>query len=69
MYYPNGKTRVLGAYIDGRAHGFWEGYYPNGQLKAAGNYDKGELVGHWVWYYQDGLILKDSIYSYPNSYE
>jgi antitoxin component YwqK of YwqJK toxin-antitoxin module len=69
LYYPNGEIRVLGTYLDGKAHGFWEGYYPNGQLKTSGNYHKGKLIGHWIWYYQDGTIVKDSIYNYPNSFE
>ena len=66
LFYPDGKLRVSGTYIDEKAHGFWEGYYSNGQLKSSGEYNKGKLVGRWVWYYEDGTKLKDSIFSYPN---
>ena len=59
LYYPNGDIRVSGIYVDGNAHGLWEGYYPNRQLKSAGEYYKGELVGDWVWYYEDGSNVKD----------
>jgi len=69
LYYNNGDVKLSGAYLKNKAHGYWEGFYPNGQLKSAGEYYKGELVGYWAWYYEDGSLIKDSIYTYPKSYE
>ena len=69
LLYKNGEVKVLGYYLDGKAHGYWQGYYPNGYLRTSGEYYNGELVGYWAWYYEDGSVFRDTTYEYPEFYE
>jgi uncharacterized protein len=62
-WYPNGKIRVEGKYIDGDKTGTWKYYYYHGGLSETEQYVEGRLDGPDVRYNEDGTKSKESVYT------
>lgn len=61
-YYPDGKLRATGNYIDNLRSGKWTFYYHNGRIEQQGEYIKGKENGIWTWYYDNGNIWREESY-------
>lgn len=59
-FYPDGKIRIEGNYLDGIKIGEWKSYYQNGKLNSVNNYKKnnqGEILnGEQIRYNDDGSV-------------
>ena len=53
-YYLNGKTEVLGIYINNIPNGIWTYYYENGNVKMRGRLKGNDSYGIWKYYYENG---------------
>lgn len=62
-YYPEGKIKAKGKYINDLRDGPWLFYFRNGKIEQKGNYKNGLPHGEWIWYYQNGNILREEEYS------
>ncbi|MBS4056892.1 MAG: toxin-antitoxin system YwqK family antitoxin [Bacteroidales bacterium] len=62
-YYPDGKVKARGNYLNDKKTGNWEFYYPGGQIEQQGAYDKnGQLTGKWIWFYSSGQRQREESY-------
>lgn len=61
-FYPDGKIRAEGNYIDNRRTGLWKFYDPSGKVEQTGYYNNGRPDGLWKWYYENGAILREEEY-------
>lgn len=53
-YYSNGKIKVEGNTVNGKAHGLWRYYYENGFVWSEGKFRHGKRSGHSLVYYENG---------------
>lgn len=53
-FYPNGRLKAEGLYVDGRSEGLWTFYLPEGGLEAKGNYENGLKSGEWEYFHPEG---------------
>jgi len=77
-YYPSGKIKTHGSFINGHPAGELLKYYPGGILQANMNFDETGRVSYVKMYYETGNLasegkyidqLKDSIWNYYSSYD
>lgn len=61
-YYPTGKVKAEGSYVNSRQSGAWKFYRNEGRIEQTGNYNSGRPDGFWKWYYDDGSLLKEEEY-------
>jgi antitoxin component YwqK of YwqJK toxin-antitoxin module len=61
-YYPDGKEKSKGFYIDDKKSGTWTYFFNNGMTEQTGKYSNGLPDGQWRWYYETGQILRDEFY-------
>lgn len=61
-YFPNGKVKSMGTYLNGKKAGVWKFYFDNGKLAQQGNFINGEPDGIWKIYYQSGNLLANEVY-------
>ena len=61
-YYPSGKLKSVGNYVDGEKEGIYKEYYENGQLWFEENYKKGKLDGLSKTYYENGQLWIEENY-------
>jgi len=66
-YYPSGKTKAIGAYLNNRRNGRWTYYFENERIEEKGNFIGGRFDGEWIWNYADGSVWR--IESYFNGKE
>ncbi|WP_310992976.1 toxin-antitoxin system YwqK family antitoxin [Aequorivita marina] len=57
-FYPSGKLKIEGQYIDNKKTGKWVSYYENGEERAIKNYLKGELNGYQKMDYSQVLYME-----------
>ncbi|MGC4091321.1 MAG: hypothetical protein QM756_26270 [Polyangiaceae bacterium] len=50
-WFPDGKRRAVGPYVDDKPHGAWKIYFPSGNLAAIGLFARGVRQGQWQFYY------------------
>jgi antitoxin component YwqK of YwqJK toxin-antitoxin module len=59
-FFPDGKTKAKGLYVDDFKSGYWEYYHQNGMVEQKGKYDaKGRLSGLWQWFDENGNVLRE----------
>ncbi len=62
-YYPEGKLKSLGQYVNSKRIGEWVFYHPNEKIEQKGVYDKkGRAQGGWKWFYESGNLLREENY-------
>ncbi|MFY9307872.1 MAG: hypothetical protein WAQ28_02365 [Bacteroidia bacterium] len=62
-FYPDGKLKSQGEYLNSKRIGEWVFYHPNGKVEQKGVYDKkGKAQGVWKWFYESGNILLEENY-------
>tara|TARA_B100000315_G_scaffold220491_1_gene223217 strand:+ start:423 stop:911 length:489 start_codon:yes stop_codon:yes gene_type:complete len=61
-YYPSGKLKSVGNYVDGEKEGIYKEYYENGQLWIEENYKNGKLHGLAKTYYESGQLWIEENY-------
>ena len=54
LYYPDGKLRCSGTFLDDKYEGDWVFYYPNGKLESKGNFKNGKYNSKWEFYFENG---------------
>ena len=64
QYYPNGKTKRKGTYINDEETGNFEYYYESGQLYMKGSGHGGELHGPQILYYKNGQLMTKNSYTH-----
>lgn len=63
-FYPDGKTKSKGEYLNGKRVGEWVFFHPNEKIEQKGVYDrKGKAQGSWKWFYETGNLLREENYS------
>ncbi|OFY47723.1 MAG: hypothetical protein A2W85_13015 [Bacteroidetes bacterium GWF2_41_31] len=58
-FYPNGKLKATGIYMDDLREKVWEFYYQKGQLEQIGKYINGKPDSLWRWYHSNGKTLRE----------
>ena len=53
-YYPDGKLKLEGNTVNGKAHGVWKYYYENGFVWSEGKFRHGVREGNTKIYYENG---------------
>lgn len=61
-YYPNGKIRAIGNYLNNQRSSKWTFYYQNGKIEQTGEYLRGRINGIWTWFYEDGTVSREESY-------
>jgi len=61
-YYPSGKTKAIGAYLNNRMNGQWTYYFENQRIEQKGNFIRGRFDGEWIWNYPDGTIWREETF-------
>ena len=61
-FYPDGKIRMEGEFINGGRAGLWKFYYPGGNVQQQGAYKANKPEGNWTWFYPAGRILREENY-------
>jgi antitoxin component YwqK of YwqJK toxin-antitoxin module len=62
LYYPDGKTRAQGKYIEGLREGSWTYFFSNGKQEQTGQYKMDLPTGMWKWYYATGSLHREEMY-------
>lgn len=63
-FYPGGKIRAKGKYINNLRDGKWEFYFEGGGIEQVGNYKIGKENGVWKWYYETGeIFIEEEFYN------
>jgi len=57
-YYPSGKLKTEGQFIDNKKTGKWVSYYENSEEKSIRNYKEGELDGYQKMDYSQVLYME-----------
>jgi TonB family protein len=63
-YYPWGKIKYVGEYIDNKKNGNWISYFENEKIKSKEEYLNGNKNGQWIFNNENGKI--DSITNFNN---
>jgi antitoxin component YwqK of YwqJK toxin-antitoxin module len=53
-YYPDGKLKMEGNTVNGKAHGVWKYYFENGFIWSEGQFRHGVRDGYARIYYENG---------------
>ena len=59
MFYPDGRIRHEGGYLNGLRNGNWKYFYPDGKIEQQGDFMKDKPVGSWLWSYPNGSVWKE----------
>ena len=62
-YYPDGKIKFTGPYLDGEMHGPWQWYRTDGSLMRTGSFDHGRQIGIWRTFDRAGRVVKETDFS------
>jgi len=62
-YYPNGKLKLEGNTVNGKAHGVWKYYYENGFIWSEGKFRHGVREGFAKIYFENGKKRMHGQYS------
>jgi antitoxin component YwqK of YwqJK toxin-antitoxin module len=62
LYYPDGKVRAKGKYVDGLREGNWSYFFTNGKTEQTGIYKMDWPTGGWKWYYFNGQLHREDMY-------
>ncbi len=52
-FYPNGKIKSKGKYINGKKEGKWQYYFNSGITEQKGTFKNGKPNGVWFWFYEN----------------
>jgi uncharacterized protein len=63
FFYPSGKTKAKGNYVDGKRNGEWVFYFESGKIEQKGTYQAGKIQGTWTWFYESGAVLRTEEYN------
>ncbi|MEI6157499.1 MAG: PKD domain-containing protein, partial [Atribacterota bacterium] len=61
-WYPSGKKKSQGEYLNGQKEGVWISWYENGSQGQKGSYRQNGKEGIWTKYYQNGKIESQGPY-------
>src|SRR5688572_4636593 len=61
-YWPNGKVKTRGKYINQEKDSTWNFYNEKDSLTSVENYKMGKAHGTWIIYYPDGKISEETNY-------
>lgn len=61
-YYPDGKVKAEGTYVDSKRTGIWKFYNSQSKVEQIGSYSNGRPDGLWKWYYENGSVLREEEY-------
>ena len=61
-YYPDGKIKSKGKYLNNRKNGKWTFYFQDGSYEQKGRYKNGKLSGDWTWFFENGNIKREEHY-------
>ncbi|MCL6100365.1 MAG: hypothetical protein M1391_17535, partial [Bacteroidetes bacterium] len=53
-FYPNGKLKSEGTYLNGVHNGIYREYYESGKLWKEWNFQNGKEEGLSTWYFENG---------------
>lgn len=56
VYYPNGKLKTEGQYVNGNKHGVWKHYYYDGTLEMHEIYHDGDNVDSGLYFHPNGTL-------------
>ncbi len=59
LFYPDGRIRHEGGYLNGLRNGNWKYFYPDGKIEQQGDFVKDKPVGSWLWSYPNGSVWKE----------
>ena len=62
LFYPDGKVRAQGKYVDGLREGNWTYFFTNGKTEQSGIYKMDWPTGSWKWYYFNGQLHREDMY-------
>ena len=62
LFYPDGKIRAQGKYVDGLREGNWTYFFTNGKTEQSGIYKMDWPTGSWKWYYFNGQLHREDMY-------
>lgn len=68
-YYPDGKVKSQGTYVEGKKDGKWVYYYPDGKKEQEGKFKNNVLSGQWLWYYHNGQLKKEEYFNSKGLHE
>lgn len=66
-YYPDGRMKFTGWYLDGDMHGEWQWYRTDGSVMRTGAFDRGHQIGVWRTYDRAGRVVKETAFSSDGS--
>ncbi len=61
-FYPDGKVKSSGKYVNNLEAGKWNYYYNDGKTEQTGVFKQGKADGLWQWYYADGSLKREEEY-------
>ncbi len=61
-FFPDGKLKDEGKFINNQKEGKWTFYFENGKTEQYGMYTNGKESGEWKWFYHGGQIWKEEEY-------
>ena len=61
-YYPNGRMKFTGWYLDGEMHGEWQWYRTDGSVMRTGAFDRGRQIGVWRTFDRAGRVVKETAF-------
>lgn len=56
LYWPDNKTKISTAYLQGNCHGDYKEYFPDGKIYKEGKYVSGNPNGEWTIYTHEGVV-------------
>jgi uncharacterized protein len=62
LFYPDGKLRAEGSYINGLREGAWTFFFLSGKVEQKGSYKEDLPTGQWNWFFRDGSLHRDETY-------
>lgn len=62
VYYPSGKVKGTGKYIDQKKDGQWDYFDEDGNKRAVEHYVKGKKDKKWESYFPDGKIAEEKMW-------
>ncbi len=61
-FYPSGKIRAKGTYVNSKRSGTWTYFFPNGGIEQKGKFERDRYRGIWNWFYPNGNIWREESY-------
>jgi len=63
FYYPSGKKKESGNFVEDMKSGNWKFFYETGELKQEGIYLRNKPTSVWKWYFKTGELKKEEEYA------